>query len=184
MLVLNVSKKELYDDYKNEFINIDSYVITLEHSLLSVSKWESIYEKPFLNDQELTAEEQIEYIKCMSITQNVPDIVYKTLSKSEIGQVSKYIEDKKTATFFNNRSQGNNVRNTKIVTSELIYSWMVKYQIPFECQKWHLNRLLTLIEICKLDNEDPKSKRMSKNEIYEYNKALNKARRAKYNSKG
>lgn len=180
MLNITIPKKELFNEKTNEFIYTNEYKLQLEHSLVSISKWESKWNKPFLNDkQEKTIKETIDYIKCMTITQNIPDNVYTYLSPNNISEIKKYINSPMTATTFNNI---NNKPNKEIITSELIYYWMISLNIPMECQKWHINRLLTLIRVCNIKNTPPK--KMSRNEIMSRNASLNAARRRKLNTKG
>lgn len=177
MLKILIEAGEVYDELKNEFIKIPEQELTLEHSLLSVSKWESKWKKPFLTDKGMTTEETIDYIRCMTI--NTPKKnVYYGVTNNIIKQVNEYIEDPMTATWFSNRNRST---NREIITSELIYYAMVSYNIPFKCEQWHLNRLLTLIRVCSEKN-DPK--KMSKKETYSRNRALNEARRRARNSKG
>ena len=180
MLLLEIPEKEVYDEKNNEFITINSQVLELEHSLLALSEWESKWCKPFITKEPKTYEETIDYIKCMTLTPNVDPLVYTFLSNSHIEQVNKYIEAPMTATTFNSTGKGN--ANNEYITNELIYYWMVALTIPFECQTWHLNRLLTLIQVCNLKNKPPK--KMSKRDVMNQNAALNKARRAQYNAKG
>ena len=179
MLKLIVPSKELFDDKTQEFITPKEYELQLEHSLVSLSKWESKYKKPFLTKENKTTEETLDYIRCMTITQNIDPMIYISLSKELIDSVSSYIDDDMTATTFP-KEKGS--LKKEIITSEIIYYWMVTFNIPFECQKWHLNRLLTLIKVCSIKNQ-PKKKRSSK-EISAENKALNEARLAAYNTKG
>ena len=155
-------------------------MLQLEHSLVSLSKWESKWCKPFFSKQEKTYEETIDYIKCMTITQNVKDDVYTRLTNDNVMQINKYIEAPMTATTFSKDANGKGGK--EIITSELIYYWMIALNIPFECQKWHINRLLTLVRVCNVKNEP--SKKMSKKDIMSRNRALNAARRKQLNSKG
>ena len=179
MLEIVVPGREVYDEDKNEFITSKPTRLTLEHSLISLSKWESKWEKPFLSSEKNNIE-MIDYIKCMTLTQNVDPLVYASLSQDNIEEISKYIEASMTATVINNKE---NKRGKKeIVTAEIIYYWMVTLNIPFECQKWHLNKLLTLIEVCSIKNQP--EKKMSRNEILRSNRSLNAARRAKYKTRG
>lgn len=172
--------EEQWDEVNEVFIYPKEQVLQLEHSLVSLSKWESKWCKPFLTKQEKTVEETIDYIKCMTLTQNVNPEVYKYLTVSCIDQINKYIDAPMTATTFGD----NNVTKTnrEQVTAELIYYWMIALNIPFECQKWHLNRLLTLIRVCDIKNSPPKKR--SRRELMKRNTALNTARRKQFNSKG
>lgn len=181
MLQLKVDGIELFDDSTQEFITVKPVVLRLEHSLVSLSKWEMKWKKPFLDKKGHGIEETKDYIRCMTLNQNVDPRVYDSLTDSHIKMVTEYIEDSHTATWFSENHQPR--PNSQIVTSELIYSWMVAYRIPFEtCQKWHLNRLLTLIRICGIQNSP--DKKMSKSAIMSQNRALNAARRKKYGTKG
>lgn len=171
---------EIFDDEKQEFVTPDTKTLQLEHSLVSLSKWESKWCKPFFSKDEKTPEETIDYIKCMTITQNVKDEVYSHLTRDNIMQINNYIEAPMTATTFSKNKKGNSSR--EIITSELIYYWMIELNIPSEYQKWHLNRLLTLIQVCNVKNEP--AKKMSNKEIMSRNRALNAARKKKLNTRG
>lgn len=171
---------ERWDEVNEVFIEPEYKVLQLEHSLVSLSKWESKWNKPFLAKTERTFEETIDYIKCMTITQNVDPDVYTHLTRENIDQINAYIDAPMTATTF--RKEERKANNGEQITSELIYYWMIALNIPFECQKWHLNRLLTLIRICNIKNQPPK--KMSGKDIMSRNAALNAARRKKMHSKG
>ena len=178
-LVIPVSQ-EGWDEEKEEFVQAKTVTLQLEHSLVSLSKWESKWCKPFLSKDSKTAEETLDYIKFMTITQNVNPDVYNHLTSENVDQVNNYIAAPMTATTFSEDKNGKS--NREIVTSELIYYWMVALNIPFECQKWHLNRLLTLVRVCNIKNAPPK--KMSKRDVMSRNAALNAARRKQHNSKG
>lgn len=180
MLTIVIPERELYDEISNEFITTKEYKLQLEHSLVSISKWESKWNKAFLDKKPKTSEETIDYIKCMTITQNVPDEAYLGLTSSNISDIKKYIDASMTATTFYNNGTRGAIRET--VTSELVYYWMISLNIPMECQKWHINRLLTLIRVCNIKNTPPK--KMSRNEIMSRNAALNAARRKQLHSNG
>lgn len=171
---------EGWDEVKQEFVAPKIQVLQLEHSLVSLSKWESKWCKPFLTKENKTTEETLDYIKCMTLTQNVDPDVYFHLTRNNVSQIEEYIAAPMTATTFSKEPVGK--INREQITSELIYYWMVALNIPFECQKWHLNRLITLIRICNVKNQPPK--KMNKREIMSKNAALNAQRRAKLNSKG
>ena len=180
MLEIVIPETEQWDEVNQEFITSNRQILRLEHSLVSLSKWESKWKKPFLSNKEKTYEETIDYIKCMTLTQNVNDIVYNLLDKDNIEKINKYIGDPMTATTF--KEDPNKKGGREIITSELIYYWMISLNIPFECQKWHLNRLLTLIKVCGIKNQPPK--KMSKKDVMSRNAALNAARRKQMNSRG
>lgn len=179
MLQLIVKAKECFDDNAQEFININEQVLTLEHSLISLSKWESKWNIPFLSEDKLDDEKLKDYVRCMSIDKKVDDKVFQTLSDFEIDQINEYISLPMTATTFNNVD---GKPNREIITSEIIYYWMITYNIPFECQKWHINRLLTLIRVCDIKNSP--QKKMRKNEILNMNRSLNEARKKKLKTNG
>lgn len=179
---------EYYDEAKNEFVSIGKLTkpvtLHLEHSLVSVSKWEAKWHKPFLgtgrkSDKEKTKEEIKDYIKCMTLDKNVPDVAYDCLTNENISKIEEYITNPMTATTFGAEQQKG---RREIVTSELIYYWMVALNINFECEKWHLNRLLTLIRICNIMNQ-PKKKVSQKDQAARYAK-MNKERRARMKSSG
>ena len=179
MLALEIPSMDMFNDDTQEFLHLDGTTLRLEHSLVSISKWESKWKKPFLSSNAKTVEETLDYIKCMTINQNVDDLTYEMLTPEHISKVNEYINDRKTATTFNDRHE---LPNRQVVTSELIYFWMAQFNIPFECQKWHLSRLLTLIKIASIQNS-PK-KKMSPKAILSQNASLNAARRKAMHSKG
>ena len=171
---------EGWDERKEEFVDAKTVTLQLEHSLVSISKWESKWHKPFLSKEPKTVEETIDYIKCMTLTQNVKPEVYNHLSKENIEEINAYIDDPKTATTFSKDRKS--ARSREIITSELIYYWMIALNIPFECQKWHLNRLLTLIRVCEVKNTP--GKKMSQREVLNQYAAINAANRKRFNTKG
>ena len=179
MLTIVVPDKEFYNDSTEEFVTIKGCTIQLEHSLVSLSKWESKWCKPFLSKIEKTRTESVDYIRCMTITQNVRSEVYQILTSDNLDSVDSYIGAAMTATSL---PKDNKPATNRIITAELIYYWMIALNIPFECQKWHLNRLLTLIGVCNIENQPTKS--MTQGEIISRNAALNDAHRKAANSKG
>lgn len=181
MLKLVIPETEYWDEEKNEFVYKKEQTLQLEHSLVSLSKWESKWNKAFLGKQEKTDEEIVDYIRCMTLTQNVDPEVYYRLTPKNYEEINAYIEAPMTATTITQDKQ--RAKNRDVVTSELIYYWMISYNIPVDiCQKWHLNRLLTLIQVCNVKNEPPKKR--SKRELWSRQAAINAANRAKYGSKG
>lgn len=180
MLQIVVKNEDLYDEVTNSFIYQKPQKLQLEHSLVSVHKWESRWGKRFLSKDPMTREETIDYIKCMTITQNVPSDVYDRLSSENYRQIYEYIEAPMTATTFID-SDSKTINGEKI-TSELIYYWMIALNIPFECRKWHLNQLITLIKVINVKNNPPKKR--SRKEILAQNAKLNEERKKKYNTKG
>ena len=180
MLQITIPAVELYDENINEFVSTKEQTLQLEHSLVSLDKWESKWCKPFLSKQDKTPEELLDYVKCMTITQNVDPSVYNFLTDDNLRKINSYIEAPMTATTFSDDKNGKKSR--EIVTAELIYYWMIALNIPFECRKWHLNKLLTLVKVCNIKNQPPK--KMSKKDLMSRNAALNAARRKQYNTNG
>ncbi len=182
MLTIEVPiSPEGWDEKKQEFVEQKTQTLQLEHSLVSLSKWESKWKKAFCSSKEITNEEMLDYIKCMTLTKNVDSEVYDHLTPNNIKKIRDYIDDPMTATTFMKESGG--PKNRETITSELIYYWMIASNIPFDpCQKWHLNRLITLIRVCSIKNNPPKKR--SRREIMSRNAALNASRRQQMNSKG
>lgn len=180
MLTVKVDETEFYNEETSEFVSVKGRTLTLEHSLVSLSKWESKWEKPFLGKAPKTREETADYIRCMTIDKSVPDNVYLAINDVQIKQIVDYIDSKMTATTFSDISK-TKVSN-EIITSEIIYYWMISLNIPFECEKWHLNRLLTLIHVCSIKNTP--SKKMSRSAILARNNRINAARRQQLNTSG
>jgi hypothetical protein len=181
MLKITVPAAEFWDEVNEEFIYTKEQTLQLEHSLVSLSKWESKWNKAFLGKQEKTNDEIVDYIRCMTMTQNVSPDVYLRLTSANFAAINEYIEAPMTATFFHDEKIGG--RNRDVITSELIYYWMISYNIPVDiCQKWHLNRLLTLIRVCSIKNAPPKKR--SRRDIISRNASINAANRKRYASKG
>lgn len=181
MLTINLPKTEYFDEENQEFITVEETTLELEHSLVSLSKWESKWEKPFLSTKELTDEETMDYVRCMTITPNVPPEVYSLLTASHLDKVNDHVRAKMTATWFA-ESQQKGQGNKEIITAELVYFWMITLSIPFECQHWHLSRLLTLIRVCNEKNQP--AKKMGKSDIAARNRSLNAQRKAQMQTKG
>ena len=182
MLQIVIPPGEMWDERNNVFVEYKEQVLQLEHSLVSLSKWESKWGKSYISKEEKTREETIDYIKCMTITQNVKPEVYSRLTNANIMEINRYINAPMTATTFSNDQDKKGKLNGERITSELIYYWMVALNIPFECQKWHLNRLITLIKVCSIKNQPPK--KIGKKETASRYAALNAARRRQLNTRG
>lgn len=181
MLTITIPASEYYDAKENKFVSLGKdQKISLEHSLVSISKWESKWHVPFLSDQERTREQSTDYVRCMTLTQNVDPKIYNFLTPENYKEINDYIADPMTASTVTDRGGKRGPR--EVVTSELIYYWMIACEVPMECQKWHLNRLLMLIRICNAKNQP--SKKMSKADIMRRNTSLNAARRKASGSRG
>lgn len=179
MLRIHIDEQQYLNESTNEIITVKAQTLQMEHSLVSISKWESKWHVPFLGKQEKTQEQILDYLNCMTLTQNVDPNVFLFLSNDTVKKINEYISDPMTATTISDYGAK---KSREIITSEVIYFWMVNFNIPFECQKWHLNRLLTLIEVCNAKNSP--GKKMSRSEVMNRNRMLNEARRKKYQSKG
>ena len=179
MLEIELPGGEFYDEAKNEFIELEGKKIQLEHSLISISKWESKWKKPFFEKGNLTSESFLDYILCMCMTKNVTlkDINY--LSKGSLDRISDYMNEQRTATWFRDKNSSSH----EIITSEVLYYQMFSLGIPIECEKWHISRLLTLIRVFAAKDPNNKQK-MGRRDIMAQNHALNEARKKKYKTKG
>lgn len=180
MLTIVVPAHEWFDSSTNSFVYTKEQKLQLEHSLVSISKWESKWHKAFLGKDAKTNEEMLDYVRCMTITQNVNPDVYSVLTPQNMADINHYIEDDMTATWFS--EDKNQKHSREIITNEIIYYWMIALQIPMKCEKWHLNRLLTLIRVCNIKNTPPK--KMGKRSVMNRNRALNAQRRKALGSKG
>ncbi len=187
MLKIVVPPADGWDEEKEEFVSFSGKTLMLEHSLVSVAKWEAKWHKPFLDEAEKSNSELTDYVRCMTLTQNVDPDVYSFLTEENFKQIDDYINDSMTATWFNEtKEQKSSKRSTEKVTSELVYYWMIAFNIPMECQKWHFNRLMTLIRICEIKNEEQYGKhtKTPKSSLVSRYASLNAARRKAWNTKG
>ena len=176
MKTITIPGQELHDPVTDIFYTTKDVTITIEHSLVSLSKWESKWKKPLLATKDMTRPMFEDYVRCMTVTQNVDPLVYKCLTTSQINEIQEYMADPMTATIV--KSDKKTGGRNRFMTSELIYAYMAILRIPYECQKWHLNRLLTLIQVVSIEQE-PK-KKMSKADTMSRHRSLNAARRAKH----
>lgn len=185
MLTIIIPGFEMYDSAKNEFVSVKTQTLNLEHSLYSISKWEAKWKKAFIGDEVKTPEEVRDYIRCMTINKNVDPNIYLNIPSSELTKIKDYIEDPMTATTIseNDEDKVKSKAKRKKITSEEIYWQMTALNIPFECDKWHFNRLQILIRVCSIKN-NPNAKKMSQGQIAKSNHALNAARRKASHSKG
>lgn len=183
MLNIKIKGQELFIPDKNEFVTIGDQVLKLEHSLVSISAWEEKWHEKFLNPNiQMTQEQVVDYIKCMTLNEDFPEEAYNFLSSEDVNQIKAYMEDPHTATTINSFGQNQKKYSNKVTTAEEIYYMMFSYGIPKECETWHINKLLTLIEVFSVKNGG--EKKMSTREIMQQNAALNAARKAKLNTKG
>lgn len=182
MLYLEIPDNEFFDENKSEFIYVKAQTLKLEHSLISISKWESKWQKPFLYTK-MTTQQTVDYIRCMTVGP-VNDLnIYYGITDDHIKKVNNYINNPMSATTFNERFlKGRGRRSNEIVTSEIIYYWMVTFRIPIEFEKWHLNRLMNLIKICEIKSRP--GKKMSQRDILKQNAELNQRRLAQTGSRG
>lgn len=181
MLKLIVGEQELYDNEQNVFVTLQPVEITLVHSLVSISKWESKHQISFLSSKDKTTEHIQDYIKCMAVNDDVTDELISRFSQDNYTAVGDYIKDKFSATRF--MEMPGKTPGREKVTSELIYYWMIALEIPWEAQYWHLNRLLTLIEVCQRKNSH-KNGKMSKSDMVRQRQQMNAARRGRTGSMG
>lgn len=180
MLEILIPGEEHYDEAAEVFVYPKAVTLQLEHSLVSLSKWESITEKPFLSKEDKSSEELLKYIICMNVSEVFSLDDFSNLTQDNLELINKYINSKSTATTF--REIANSRMNREIITAEIIYFWMISLNIPFECQHWHLNRLLTLIKVCNEKNTP--NKKVNRQEIAERNRLLNEQRKAQLGTTG
>lgn len=183
MLELYIPPREYYDEAREIFVKTNAVSLQLEHSLISISKWESKWQKPFLATKDKTLEESLDYFSCMTLTKNVDPLIYYSFTEDIMKKIQDYMNAPMTATWFSDDKKHRGGRGSReIVTAEIIYYWMITLNIPFDCQKWHINRLLTLIRVCSIKNAPPK--KMSQKAVAQQYKALNASRRQALNSRG
>lgn len=184
MLTIFVPAEEVWDESNEVFVSQPPTTVHLEHSLVSMAQWEAKYHKPFLGKAEMTNDEILDYIRFMIVDPEIPTDIFSRLSQKNFSEINEYINDSQTATWFTESNNGSKAtfRGGGTITAEIVYYWMVSLNIPFECQYWHLNRLLTLIRVCNEKNQPPK--KLSQRELMRRNKAQNAARRKALGTKG
>jgi len=183
MLEITIPDVEIFISATNEFLTIKGGKVSLEHSLLSISKWEAKHHKYFLNNKTLTQSEILDYIRCMVVKSTVDNRVFYYLDNRTLSAINDYMNDPMTATWFGSQNEGqpgNTVRG-KIVTSELLYYYMISFNIPMNCEKWHVNRLLTLIQVCQAEQNPVK---LSGKALANRNTKLNEERLKRYHTHG
>jgi hypothetical protein len=180
MLKITVGGTESYNDLTEEFVIVDGTELQLEHSLVSLSKWEEIFEKPFLGHEKKTGEEVLTYVKCMCLDDDIPPAVFQQLSEANFTAINDYLNAKKTATWFSD--QPGAPKSSEVVTAELIYYWLTVFNIPWDAQYWHLNKLFTLIRICNVKQAKPK--KMSRAEEAQRRRELNEQRKRQLGTTG
>ena len=180
MLTINVPGSEFFDEKNKMFVEVGETQLELEHSLISLSKWESLWEKPFLGKGEKNTEETLSYIKVMCLTPNIPPEVFARLSQENLHEINEYINRKMTATWFNDATPGR--PSSEVITSELIYYWMIALLIPLECEAWHLERLFTLIKVVNLKNSP--TKKMNHRDDAAQRRAINEQRKKQFGTSG
>lgn len=185
MITITIPSQELFDERNETYITIDKQILHMEHSLVSVRKWEAKHHTPFLNDKEKNLEELYDYIFYMILDNDVKEDVVRFIPKEDLVRIVEYIKDPMTATWFSDNSTIGAASSTRdIITAEIIYYWMVSFNVPVEFENWHLNQLLTLIKVISIKNENGGKKKLGKRESAEMRMALNAKRRAKYKTKG
>ena len=182
VLKILIPGKEDWDEANQCFIYSKDTVLNLKHSLVSIAKWETNWNISFLDKfgkKETTVEQVLDYIRCMTINQNIDPNVYKCLTNKNVEDVFTYIGSSMTATTFSDHLKPGRKR---IVTSELVYSWMIDFGVPFQCEKWPFDRLITLLRVCEAEHREHKkgstSSAMKRNrDIKQRNRARKAARR-------
>lgn len=185
MLELTIDEQEIFNERTNEYLYTKKTFLQLEHSLISIHKWESKWHKSFLSTKEKTYEELTDYIRCMTINKVADDTIYRWIPPDQIKQIVEYIQNPMTAVMFRDPSLiGASKRKEQIITAETIYYWMIELNIPVEFERWHLEQLLALIKFINAKHEDPKKRPKNRQEMAAERHRINLERRAKHHSKG
>lgn len=182
MLIVTVPGDEVYNEETSEFSTVGDFELHLEHSLISLSKWESKFQKPFLANDKKSSEEILWYINAMILDPIYPEDLWLRLTHKNLEEINTYIDSKQSATTFGTMPEATNKRRGEVITSELIYYWMIAFNIPFEAERWHLNRLFSLIRICNIKQSKPK--KMSRHEVALRTRELNAQRKAQLGTSG
>lgn len=183
MLEITIPEQDLFMERKEEFIHIKETKLQLEHSLISLRRWEGIHHKAFLSKKEdKTVEEIIDYIRCMTLNRSVQPEAYLAITPEMAEEIIQYINDPRTAATFPNRLPGASRHSGEFISAETIYYWMISFQIPVEFEKWHLNQLLALIKFVSIKSGPVK--KMPTREAAAERAALNAKRRAQYGTRG
>lgn len=182
MITIVIQRPDDFNDETQKFIYYDPVKLRMEHSLVSLSKWESLYKKPFLNNMGKNEQEMYDYLEAMILDDDYPEDILSYLTQEQADKITAYIDDPQTATWF--YEDPNAKKSTEIVTAEVIYQWMVAYEIDFQCQDWHLNRLITLVRVCSEKHPDAKPRKKSRGELAEERRRLNRQRREAMGTSG
>ena len=175
MLEIDVETEESFDESTQKFV-VKSYRVRLEHSLVSASKWESLWKEAFLGKKDKTLNQTISYVQCMIQNSELPPDVFLKLIQRHLNEIKDYVGDEMTATRLRNDPNASGSGET--ITTELIYYWMISLSIPVEFENWHLNRLITLIRVVNLKNTPPKKMTVQER------RALNRSRLQQHGTRG
>lgn len=187
MFVINLGD-ELFDEETNTFLHPVGKKLHLEHSLLSISKWEAEWEIPFLNTDK-TSEQSLSYIKCCVLDDDFDELLLNTLSDKNILDFNAYLSKGMTAkkiidlrSSLSQKRKSRRPASQKALTSEDIYYSMIQFHVWKECEEWPLQRLLSLLQLCSLKSNS--TGEMSKSDQAKFYREENARRKAKYHTNG